>query len=62
MSERPRIGHGPRRVAGQSSTEVVVILLFVVLLLLAGPDSPVEQLVRAAHTYYERFTFAMGMP
>lgn len=55
-------GQEAARQRGQSSTEVIVILLFVVMLLLAGPDSPVEQLVRAAHEYYERFTFAMGMP
>ena len=49
-------------VGGQGSVEYLVVLSLLSLALVVGPDSPLEQVVRAFADRYQQFTYAMSRP
>ncbi len=51
-----------KRTLGHVSIEYLLLLGLVVLALASGRPSPVEQLVVAIQTSYQRFSFAMSAP
>jgi hypothetical protein len=51
-----------RRPRGQSSTEYLVVVSLLAIALALGPNSPLEQLVRAFGDQYQRFSHAMSRP
>lgn len=50
------------RQRAQVAIEYVIVIALIGVALFAGPDNVIEQLVRAAHGYYGRFTYALSMP
>lgn len=47
---------------GQVLPDYVIMTAIIGLVLFVGLDNPIGQLLEAARDYYQRFTFAMGMP
>jgi Flp pilus assembly pilin Flp len=53
------VGHRHR---GHVMFEYAVVVALIGLVLFAGTDNPMERLVRAAHDFYGRFSYALAMP